>query len=287
VAGPWQPLEAEFETFQDLFWIDDKEHYRGVTWKTVAFFNAVDKQVRRYRHIFKADDDSYVNVGEIEKSSLAEYKGDFVGLCMEGMVALQVQLLEREYPRYASGAGYQVSRKFVSCMAEHFATFHNVYDEDANTGLLARLCGVYCQTDRRIFPWEHSDGIVNPSTTLILQHYVKSPAIMQFYHERSCQGPQADEQSCGFSYKNFSATDEMQIICGGHSAKSCSLCPGTYQEIWCNGMCHWCPFGALNASAVPKNIPTVIFESDKKYRDKGDRRCVLKDFQCQTTAPKG
>jgi hypothetical protein len=140
VAGPWQPLEAEFETFQDLFWIDDKEHYRGVTWKTVAFFNAVDKQVRRYRHIFKTDDDSYVNVGEIEKSSLAEYKGDFVGLCMDRMVALQVQLLEREYPRYASGAGYQVSRKFVSCMAEHFATFHNVYDEDANTGLLARLC---------------------------------------------------------------------------------------------------------------------------------------------------
>lgn len=290
VAGPWKPLEAESEQYQDLFWIDDEEHYRGVTWKTVAFFNAVHKHVRHFRHIFKTDDDSYVNVGEIEKSSLAEYKGDFVGRCMEHMVALQVQLLEKEYPRYASGAGYQVSRKFVSCMAEHLATFHNVYDEDANTGLLARLCGVYCQTDGRIYPWQPARGVFNPSTILILQHYVTNPTMMQFYHERSCKGPLADVQSCGFHDMNYTAMNETQISCGLHYAKGCSLCPGIHQETWCNGMCQWCPFGTLNA-LKPTNVPREelekVLEADKKYRNYGDHRCVLKDFKCRKNLPEG
>ena len=158
VAGDWtKELESEAMRYQDIIWIDDEEHYRRITWKTLAFFRAIRRWVGNVQHILKTDDDSYVNMQQIEKY-MDTHQVDYMGYCMKGQSLPYRQLLEETYPRYASGAGYVISSSFLTCLDDLSDQWPSITDEDANTGMFARACGVTCQHDDRILPWRSPEA---------------------------------------------------------------------------------------------------------------------------------
>ena len=103
VAGPWKDIADEYHARGDLIWIDEEEVYDGarsvLTHKTYAFVAIAHAAASRYRyaytHLFKTDDDSYVDLTALRRElsgagarrfpcsrdGAAECRRDFVGQC--------------------------------------------------------------------------------------------------------------------------------------------------------------------------------------------------------------
>ena len=318
--------------------MDDPDEYRRLPWKVFGFFHSVHTYLGRfYSHVFRTDDDSFVNVGYIEKSFVSqrtpENQNDYgryqnawrcsllldncgrfthqrmiqlspsvfflsrwhlfcsyndkVGFCQR-QVPPSSNMLQKEYPVYSSGAGYLMSRRFMQCAVSALPHRDFWYDEDANTGGLARFCKVPCTHDRRISPWIPKTGSRYGllGGDVFVQHYIKSNLVMAWHHKLACEGPNADKTSCRpepLDPIEMVDIESRPISCGGHMEKSCSQCPGEHGMFWCNGMCHWCKEGAIRDGNHSASDPISEFlrSHDLKHgRDKGDQRCVLLDYQC-------
>ena len=98
VAGPWEDIQFEYETFGDLLWIEKDEVYvtetSVLTFKTESFVAVMynefmSKEGTSISFLFKADDDSYVDVEKLYKALLDEpkhrkYELDYWGKCNKG-----------------------------------------------------------------------------------------------------------------------------------------------------------------------------------------------------------
>ena len=277
VAGEWSPeLEEEAQRHQDLLWMDDDEDYRRISWKTLVFFRAMRKWVGNAHYVLKTDDDAYVNLAvpeqrirqQQEQSTIEPFH--YLGYCIRDMPPAQRQMLEEVYPPYASGAGYVISNFFLTCLdnkADHWVLLQA---EDANTGMMARECGVPCHHDERIFPWRNfDDGSWNlyshdsdddnaQEDPGWLHHYVKATEEMTYIHANVCKSKHADEISCAFG-SDQTIPDELPLYCNERLVDSCGQCveEDPYEraapEI-CNASCHFCPFATEEPTrCIPKS----------------------------------
>ena len=182
VAGPWNQISFEFDMKQDLIWIDKKEAYSDsesvLTTKTSAFLGIVHKAAKQlslnYTHIFKTDDDSYVDLRKLYHLLLSESSltktPDYLGQCGTKRLA-PIRDLKRKwsvsadlypeplYPTYCQGAGFALSRRFVECAAEeNLANIRYLPFEDVFVGLLSQRCNISPTHDhlRRFRMWRSS-----------------------------------------------------------------------------------------------------------------------------------
>lgn len=267
VAGDWtRNLEKEALRYQDIVWIDDEEHYRRITWKTLAFFRAVRRWMGNVQHILKTDDDSYVNMEQIENfvdSNPVEY----LGYCIQGQSPPNRQLVEEIYPRYASGAGYVVSSTFLTCLDDLSDRWPSVADEDANTGIFARECGVTCEHDNRILPWRSRSGgfILDETNQGWIHHNVKVRSEMTYLHSELCASKHADNVSCA-SGSDQRVPEHLPLFCNWDVVDSCEACVTddplhrAPEEI-CDGSCYFCPFAVDEPTrCIPKTHECVAPE---------------------------
>jgi len=163
VAGAWEQISKEFHTTDDLIWIDVKEEYHKITYKSAAFFAVVDRVTRElgttYDYAIKTDDDSYVALDRIEmflthlhKKNAVKY--DYIGKCNAGVLPIRnrehkyytslEEYPEKVFPTYCQGCGFIASSSFVRCLSSHhnIASVRYLKHEDAFIGLLAQRCGV-------------------------------------------------------------------------------------------------------------------------------------------------
>lgn len=270
LAGEWETVQEEFHIHGDIMWVAKEEAYTQITWKVQTFFSAIHKHISNCRHVLKTDDDSYVNMGEIQRVSRAEHrKADYVGLCMDGMG--QGDNLLETYPTYASGGGYMLSQSLVACFADAMSTSLGIATEDAFSGILARACGANCTTEKRIYPWREQDGVLHERKDFLIQHYVRNKDEMMYLHGLACSGNRsAQEASCGpgsEKAKHLTLTTD----CGGHSARACGECPQGHGKEWCHTDCQWCEHGTTGNSTSTST--RALSEAD---------RCVPMLDTCKT-----
>ena len=140
-----------------------------LSFKTQIWFHAATKFIRNYDFLFKADEDSFVEVDRL-LDYLQTTKPDYWGFLHTaenryGMVirqdendpvknvwAVPYDVYDREaYPPYMQGAGYAISRDFSACLAQQLPTVHYLPSEDVIIGLLAKLCKIEPTKTPRIF----------------------------------------------------------------------------------------------------------------------------------------
>eukprot|EP00977_Amphora_coffeiformis_P027759 scaffold34639_cov206-Amphora_coffeaeformis.AAC.7 len=163
VGDKWTTeMEQEFSQYGDLIWMDMRETYRRIVFKTLAIYTAFGRNLRNYRHLLKTDDDSYVRLGAIEALSADKHKNiPYWGQCKTGSKVVREEghrwyvppttFGNDTYPSYAMGGGYALSQDFVRCAVEKVATLRPIPIEDAQTGILAQACGIRsCELDLSI-----------------------------------------------------------------------------------------------------------------------------------------
>lgn len=210
VAGPWSAIEWEYEKYKDLLWLDIREIYLAeishLTFKTESFlsifFEHVMLKSKSIQYLLKTDDDSYV---ALDKLYFALFEQDW-GLRMDYWGKCKTERLSphrnrvipwqkkwyipydaypySKYPPWAMGAGYALSRKFLTCAFgnQHAAQIRYLPNEDVAIGMLAERCNVSCINDNRV--WLRYDSIRDGVSMdrRIIQHYIKSEDEMHEFH---------------------------------------------------------------------------------------------------------
>lgn len=202
VAGPWENIEEEYNQFQDMIWIDKEEVYvtetSVLTFKTESFLSIFYKVLQtndKIQYLLKTDDDSYVNVRELEKALLVS-SADYWGKChdeawkphrnqeIEWQKKWYISYetyAEPEYPPYCQGAGIGLSRKFMECAIDHIPKIRYMPNEDVAVGMLAERCKIPTTNDDRVWVrWDEEDGITMDGK--IIQHYVNTETNMRLHH---------------------------------------------------------------------------------------------------------
>ena len=231
VGGLWDDISKEYEEHGDLVWIDEEEAYDEeksvLTLKTYSLlaitYAATTKYGYHYSHIFKTDDDSYLDLDalyhELHKDDVpvGTNTHNYMGQCHvltypkvhrqeEFKWALSYELYpELIFPRYCQGAGFAISRKFLECAVcqQHIANVRFMPFEDVAVGMLAERCGVdpECPTTAivNLFRYqskkarkrtrtgdERTDDLVAPAacmTNKIVQHRIIDDFDMEEYHK--------------------------------------------------------------------------------------------------------
>jgi len=162
VSGSWdRELSHEYRRHRDLIWIDAPESYNLVTLKTYSFISIVNIMTSKmrfsYSHVFKTDDDSYVDVDALRDELMNKNSKDapttrhYLGQCQMKYtdvirdVGYKWSLEKNIYPepllpRYCQGAGYALSKEFVKCAGNHIAKMRFLSHEDVAVGMLAERC---------------------------------------------------------------------------------------------------------------------------------------------------
>ena len=189
VSGSWESIKQEFYDYGDLLWVDMPEDYNLLTYKTQAFLHATEAHVDTYDYVMKTDDDSYVGIDEVTRI-LEKFSGDYWGYCMldeQHRVASrdtsyywytsEEVYRNEQYPVWAQGLGYVLSRKFNQCAVAKLAQMDFMPWEDVATGILAEQCGVTCQRDE----WEYWKDD-HPTGFRTVEHHIKNRGDMLWVH---------------------------------------------------------------------------------------------------------
>lgn len=163
---------------------------------------------RSVQYLFKTDDDSYVALNKLYHTLFAGNQGagpEYWGKCKAGAKPHRNQVIKwqkkwyipyevypfERYPTYAMGAGYALSRGFLSCALGdgHAARVRYMPNEDVAVGMLAERCGVGCANDDQVWIRYNraSDGM--NMDRRIIQHYVKSGEEMRAFHDSVAAAP--------------------------------------------------------------------------------------------------
>jgi len=165
VAGPWEEIQKEYDTNQDMIWINQEESYDSVlTFKTMAFVKIIYHLASLsngnidFKYAFKTDDDSYVNVMHLYQYMLEKDHDEYNywGWCKKKEFrplrgdndkwAVSFELYpEPMYPRYCQGAGFALSWKFIECASgegDHISNARFMPFEDVAMGLIAQRCNI-------------------------------------------------------------------------------------------------------------------------------------------------
>jgi len=170
VAGPWDQIVNEFNKYHDLIWIDQEEVYRKeksvLTLKTYSFMSIIQNIAEtfnyKYTHVFKTDDDSYVDLNALHMELVHDDNNDnesnakdYVGHCQLDYTKvirdaiykwpLTTQIYPETYfPGYCQGAGYALSHQFLKCAfsQKHIAKVRFMPFEDVAVGIVAERCHI-------------------------------------------------------------------------------------------------------------------------------------------------
>ena len=208
VAGNWtEEIAKEFEEYNDLFWVDDAEAYRGVTVKVVAWLSAAKKHVPD-AFVVKADDDSYLRLFEIEQMAIQQEGPLYLGHgCRDHLVIrnkndawfVSRQIYEPDrYPRYAYGGGYVLSPEVNACAQDYLDERRDdsqVFPiEDAFVGLMVeRGCNrkVECTNDDRFrthsLDKKPSFDKWNIKRHIIVHQVKQEGDMLKLHHETCCR----------------------------------------------------------------------------------------------------
>lgn len=210
LAGDWENVEEEYNEFGDILWVDQPESYKinefaprkgALTSKSgvmlSAMYNQIVKQNHKVEHMFKVDDDCYVDVpfliDKIEKKS-KEVKVDYWGHCPEKTIPFRVERHQwyaavhdypfTHFPHYCLGGhGYVYSSKFLECTVGEGHLEDSVYsvNEDVFVGTLAEKCGFTPPSDHI-----HTELYLKKERDwrTAVQHEVKSADDMTFFHDQ-------------------------------------------------------------------------------------------------------
>jgi len=212
VSGDWtDELAKEFEEYNDVFWVDDPEAYRGITTKVLVWLAAAKKHLPD-AFVVKADDDSYVRLFELEQMAIQQEGPLYLGHgCRDHNVIRDKKdawYVSRDmykpdrYPRYAYGGGYVLSPEVNACALDYLEERKDdtaVFPiEDAFVGLMVeRGCNykVQCTNDDR-FRTHSLDK--KPSfqkwniKNHIIVHQVKKEEHMLKLHQVTCCASEHD-----------------------------------------------------------------------------------------------
>jgi len=207
VSGNWtESLAEEFQTQNDLLWIDDPESYRGITVKVAVWLAAASKHFSMAKFVVKTDDDSYVRMLELEQMATQQHEQPlYLGLgCYENWVDrnpanawyVSPELYSNEkYPQYAYGGGYVLSNNVNDCAVQNMELRRNdpaVFPvEDAFVGILVQNCNVTCTSDDRFrtFSIQGERPELGPWAIqgYIITHQVKTEEDMVMLHREACR----------------------------------------------------------------------------------------------------
>ena len=158
-------MEKEFHEHGDLIWTSNEDGYFTVTEKTASFITLVDRVATaldlEYEFIFKTDDDTYAALDRLEarlRSIMRTNKEealDYWGSCSPQQLKpmrdpSSIWSVGKDdypgdyYPEYCQGAGYVLSRRFVSCAAskDNIGLVKYLKFEDVFVGILAERCQI-------------------------------------------------------------------------------------------------------------------------------------------------
>lgn len=179
--GAWP--EEEATRHGDLLLLDMDEVYHGITsilpYKTAIWFYLAHEQFPEAMHVLKTDDDSYVQVNELQVE-LRQAQPDYWGHVQHGQRPVRnpknkyflpsSMWNEEVFPDYCSGAGYVLSRKALDCFMSKIQNQTYVACEDVSTGIVMHACGIGAThsklVDRR--------GDFAFSKPWLIKHYVKN-----------------------------------------------------------------------------------------------------------------
>jgi len=208
VAGPWGDIEDEYNKHQDLIWIDEKEAFHMLTYKTAMFLQVVNTMASElhmeYTHVLKTDDDAYVAIKRLE--SLVEQKKhlQYSGHCGKRVKPYRnpeekyyvsfEQYPEEYFPPYCRGGAIIMSRNMVDCAAQQMKYTRFISMEDIFVGMLAERCGIHPAPvipakQIRIYRGGEDDSKCDDSMTpatmsdgKIVQHHIKNDMDMKAHH---------------------------------------------------------------------------------------------------------
>jgi Galactosyltransferase. len=211
VGGDWDDIAYEYNIYKDILWIDKEEAYvtetSVLTFKTESFlsilYNYLMKNNSQVEYLVKTDDDSYVNMEELEKALLQDDEKnepiDYWGKChkeawkphrnheipwqKKWYISFETYP-EPEYPPYCQGAGIALSRRFLECAVgqRHVENIRYMPNEDVAVGMLAERCGIPSVNDNRVWiRWDENKEITMDGK--IIQHYIQTEEHMRLHHK--------------------------------------------------------------------------------------------------------
>ena len=135
--GTWPHQEAAQRA--DVVLLDMEEVYHGLDsilpYKTALWFYLGYQHFPRATHILKTDDDSYVNIGELERE-MAQVDPDYWGYVHRGARPIRdpehkwymssAMWRDDEIPDYCTGAGYLLSRRVLGCYVSRLSSQHYI-----------------------------------------------------------------------------------------------------------------------------------------------------------------
>lgn len=205
VAGPWDEIEYEYETYGDMIWIDKEEVYvtetSVLTFKTESFvavmYNSFMKdEASPVKYLFKADDDSYVDLEKLYRVLLGKNDLDYWGKCNKGgwkphrdesnkWYISRKTYPEPEYPPFCQGAGIAMSRRFLDCAVGlgHISKIRYQPNEDVAIGLLAERCNIKPKNNYGVLIRYEDENEPITMHKKIVQHYVKTEEEMRLHHK--------------------------------------------------------------------------------------------------------
>lgn len=212
VGGDWNHISNEYNSHNDIIWIDKEEVYvtetSVLTFKTESFlsimYNRLMKVISQVEFLVKTDDDSYVNLRELEKALLQNDNShesiDYWGKChheawkphrnhdipwqKKWYISFEVYP-EPEYPPYCQGAGIALSKRFLECAVgqRHVENIRYMPNEDVAVGMLAERCGISAVNDDRVWiRWDEDEEEITMDGKII-QHYVQTEEHMRLHHK--------------------------------------------------------------------------------------------------------
>jgi len=193
IAGPFDDIRNEYESYEDILWINLPETYFAedsvLPYKTQTFM-LVASTIPKLTYAMKTDDDSFIFTSKLKKT-LSGKHFEYWGAVHRNVSPIRnpsnkwsvsKEIYARnEYPNYCSGAGYALSKAFLTCAVPKLADFTFMPREDVATGLLAESCGISPTTVSSI----DTGGRKEVSDTTVLKHYVKTEKEMQSLHSGS------------------------------------------------------------------------------------------------------
>jgi hypothetical protein len=211
VGGDWNAIAREYKRYNDILWIDKEEVYitetSVLTFKTESFlsifYRRLMKTNSKVEYLLKTDDDSYVNMQELESVLLSKSSYDdpidYWGKChneawkphrnhdipwQKKWYISYETYPEPEYPPYCQGAGIALSRNFLECAIDqgHVENVRYMPNEDVAVGMLAQRCGISVVNDDRVWiRWDQEDGVTMDGK--IIQHYIQTEEDMRLHHK--------------------------------------------------------------------------------------------------------
>lgn len=178
-------ITKELRAYKDIILLKIPEAYSGwnsaLPIKTAAWFTFVYENMHQIQFAVKTDDDSYIRVLPMI-THLRRVNASYSGFVLQHIRPIRDKSSQyytphdmyksAEFPPYALGAGYSLSKSALKCYAHTIKTADFVCNEDVATGIIMSLCKIHATHDRAVFADRMFDRHL--SFPFTVKHHVSS-----------------------------------------------------------------------------------------------------------------